>query len=199
MSFGGTMREGDIRIALRDRLGSEHAHDSEDTRIISELGLCNHKVRVDVAVVNGLISGYEIKSDVDTLERLPVQSEWYSRTLDRVCVVVTHKFVTKIEKHIPSWWGILCAVSLDGNVALEEIRDGQDNIEHNPYCVAQFLWREEAIEVLEEYDLCSGLKNKPRHVVWERLAAGLPIDTLRKEVRLKLKSRDDWRVVQPQS
>jgi hypothetical protein len=187
------MREGDIRIALKRDLGIEHPTNSI---VISELGLCNHRVRVDVAVINGFVSGYEIKSEADTLERLPVQAEWYSRTLDRVCMVVAPKFISKIERNIPQWWGIRCAIPEGDVINIEIIREEQENQGHDPYCVAQFLWREEALQVLAEYNLDIGLKNKPRHIVWERLAAELPIDCLREEVRLKLKCRENWRADQ---
>lgn len=188
---GGFMREGDIRIALKNRLDFEHPYDS---KIISELGLCSHKVRVDVAVVNGFVSGYEIKSEADTLERLPVQVEWYSKTLDRVCIVVAPKFISKIEQHIPEWWGIRCAIPNGDSVDIELRRPEGDNIAHDPYCVAQFLWLEEAFEVLESYGLSKGMKGKPRRLVWEKLAIELPLDHLRDEVRSRLKARENWRV-----
>jgi hypothetical protein len=71
-----------IRPALRSRLLVEHAHDPE-TVLIEELGLRRGLVRVDIAVVNGLLHGYEIKSDRDSLRRLAKQVDVYSAVLDR--------------------------------------------------------------------------------------------------------------------
>jgi hypothetical protein len=127
------------------------------------------------------------------LERLPVQVEWYSKTLDRVCVIVAPKFVSKIEQHIPDWWGIRCAVFAESSVVIETLREETDNSTHDPYCVAQFLWLEEAIEVLESYGLSDGLKGKPRRIVWQKLANELPLERLREEVRSRLKARENWR------
>jgi hypothetical protein len=51
-------------------------------------GLDHGQVFVDVAVINGEIHGYELKSERDTLERLPRQVEVYSAVLGRATLVV---------------------------------------------------------------------------------------------------------------
>ena len=73
------MRDIDIRRRLRadERL---HPWDS-NTRIVEELGLCQGVARVDLAVVNGTIHGYEIKSERDTLTRLSGQAEIYNHII----------------------------------------------------------------------------------------------------------------------
>lgn len=62
MSNNLVLGDSDIRPVLRSRLRLKHANDT-DTVVIEELGLCRGQVRVDVSVVNGLLHGYEIKSD----------------------------------------------------------------------------------------------------------------------------------------
>src|SRR5262249_26817602 len=76
-----------IRPGLRSWLRLKHA-DESDTVLIEELGLCRGRVRVDVAVVNGLLHGYEIKSDRDSLRRLAGQVEVYGKVLDRATLVI---------------------------------------------------------------------------------------------------------------
>jgi hypothetical protein len=49
--------------------------------MLDEFGLEHGEVRVDVAVINGELHGYEIKSERDTLERLPRQVKAYSAVL----------------------------------------------------------------------------------------------------------------------
>ncbi len=80
------MRDPDIRQKLRADIERQHRADP-DTLIVDELGLCQGAVRVDLAVVNAALHGYEIKSERDTLVRLPGQQEGYSRALDFVTVV----------------------------------------------------------------------------------------------------------------
>jgi hypothetical protein len=67
------MRDGDIRAALHAHLIVEH-QEEPDTRFLDELSLCG-LVRVDVAVINGTLAGYELKSDQDTLRRLPASTQ----------------------------------------------------------------------------------------------------------------------------
>src|SRR5262249_38903872 len=80
------MRDGEIQAALHARLVGEHQGEP-DTRFLDELSLCG-LVRVDVAVINGTLAGHELKSDRDTLRRLPAQVEVYSKVLDRATFVV---------------------------------------------------------------------------------------------------------------
>ena len=69
----------------RKILRRQHAH--KDTLVIDELGLQHGKCRADIAVVNGHLVGYEIKSSSDSLSRLKQQVESYNAVFDRVFIV----------------------------------------------------------------------------------------------------------------
>src|SRR4051812_2250535 len=71
------LRDKEIREAVRTKLLEIHKEE-RGTAIIDELSLCQGDARVDLAVVNGSLSGYEIKSDRDTLVRLPNQQTKYA-------------------------------------------------------------------------------------------------------------------------
>lgn len=77
--------DADVRRALRRQLAQDHHPPA--TRIIEELGLDEGSVRIDVAVVNGRLLGYEIKSDRDTLDRLREQACVYCSVFDEVVLV----------------------------------------------------------------------------------------------------------------
>ncbi len=81
------MRDRDVRMALHHKVLMDH-HEDSNTLVLDELGLRHGICRVDIAVVNSYLHGYEIKSDADTLERLPSQISVYSAVLDRVTLVV---------------------------------------------------------------------------------------------------------------
>ena len=68
------MRDPEIRRQLRCRLEQEFGNDA-NALILDELGVCCGRVRADMAVVNGELKGFEIKSDQDTLLRLRSQVE----------------------------------------------------------------------------------------------------------------------------
>src|SRR3990170_1714739 len=80
-----------IRASLRSRLLGQHGQDA-DTVLIEELGLRRGQVRIDIAVVNGLLHGYEIKSDRDSLRRLGTQVAIYGKVLDQATLVVGDRF-----------------------------------------------------------------------------------------------------------
>jgi hypothetical protein len=186
------MRDIDIRRKLRvDR----RLHFGEaDTRIVEELGLCQGIARVDIAVVNGSIHGYEIKSERDTLERLPAQIDIYSRALDLVTVVTAPTHVEKVRKMVPQWWGIWTAVQGKEGLRLRSSRKALQNPDVIPFALAQLLWREEALEVLDKYGLANGMRSKPRQELWHRLASGLPLEDLGNIVRDRLRRRGaNWR------
>jgi len=74
-----------------------------DTLIIDELGLAHAKVRIDIAVINGSIHGFEIKSAADTLARLPKQLATYEECLEMLTIVCADKHVPEVRKLAPSW------------------------------------------------------------------------------------------------
>jgi len=55
----------DIRAALKDKLRKEYA--GTNTIIVDKLPICWGDTRVDIAVVNCSLHGYEIKSDRDNI------------------------------------------------------------------------------------------------------------------------------------
>jgi hypothetical protein len=187
------MRDIDIRRALRAKL--EQLHRGEpDTLLGQELGLCQGFARVDLAVVNGSVHGYEIKSEQDTLARLPGQAEIYNRTLDFVTIVAARAHANKISNIVPSWWGIWNAVQDDRGVRLETSREPSKNPNIDPFALAQLLWRDEALQALADRDLATGMRSKPRDELWRRLASELTLEELGCIVRDRLKHRGaDWR------
>lgn len=186
-----SVRDLDIRVALRAQLEETHKGES-DTLIRNELGLCLGQSRVDIAVINGRITGYEIKSERDTLTRLPGQVELYSRVLDEAWIVTSRKHALRMQEHVPPWWGILEAVQEESLVRLLQVQQPHENPQVDPYSVAQLIWREEAFAVLERYELAGGLRRATRFKLWEVLAENLPPQTLAKEVRSALKARQHW-------
>lgn len=186
------VRDLDIRRALCEHLALLHKEDP-GTRVIEELGLCQGMARVDVAVINGLLSGYEIKSERDTLRRLPGQQAVYNDAFDRVTVVSSGRHLDALRARIPEWWGLIEAFVDDGAVRLRDLREPRPNPGIDPFAVSRLLWRDEALDVLCDAGLDGGLHSKARVFLWRKLAAALPLPTLTERVREKIKARGDWR------
>ncbi len=185
------MRDRDVRVALRRILDAEHLNDA-DTRIVEEMGIWSGTVRIDMAVINGRLTGYELKSDRDTLERLPTQAELYSKVFDEVCLVVGSKHAGRARRIIPRWWGVVVATSSKGGVALERVRECKPNPAPDPLLVARLLWRDEALAALKDINLDRGYRSKSVAALHERLATSVPFADLSAIVRTALKRRDGW-------
>jgi hypothetical protein len=187
------MKDRDIRAQLRLYLMAQHEGDA-NTILLDELGLCQGESRVDMAVVNGSLNGYEIKSERDTLSRLPVQQNIYGKTLDTVTIVTGSNHLMAVLEKVPIWWGVIEACNSDYGVELKIVREGRQNQTVDSYSVLQLLWRDEAYEELEQRGLSRGLKGKPRHILWRKLAESLTQQEVSEAVRRQLKSRTKWRV-----
>jgi hypothetical protein len=190
--YGERMRDSHVRSALRRDLDALHAAERSSTRFVDELGLCG-QVRVDVAVVNGALSGYELKSASDNLRRLPTQVEVYSRVLDFATLVVAENHAEHALPLLPGWWGVTCATWDGCEVQLQQLREAQPNPAIDALSLAQLLWRDEVLDELASRDLDKGFRSKSRNVLAERLAQQLSLDELRATVRDRLKGRQGWR------
>jgi hypothetical protein len=187
------VRDLDVRKALHASLQLEHASDLANTRFVDELDLCG-EVRVDVAVVNGNLSGYELKSAKDTLKRLPKQVDFYSKVLDYAVLVVADNHHDGAVGMIPDWWGVTVAVAdAEGSVALEVLRVPDFNPGIDAAHLSRLLWRDEILAELTRLGLDRGVRSKPRRILWERFASSVPLDEVRDAVRRCLKARTTWR------
>lgn len=188
-----------IRKALKRRLGAEQTHTNADTMLFEELGLCRGLVRADIAVVNGSLHGYEIKSDLDSLRRLQNQVDVYSKVLDYATLVVGDRLLNRALKAIPETWGVLRAYLGQDDIYFETIRNSRHNPDRDPRALAELLWFEEAIELLEQFDALRGVRGKPRRILWDRISERVRIEDIAAAVRGALKLRARGEVVQPPS
>lgn len=161
--------------------------------IVEELALARGKVRLDVALVNETLSGFEIKSDVDSLERLPRQLSVYGRVLDELTLVTTPKHLDRSIEQIPSWVGILVASMPSKAVRLRTVRRPRRSPNTDPYVLAQLLWRSEALSLLESQGAADGVRSKSRHIIAQKIAETIPISSLKAAAADTLRTRSNWR------
>ena len=191
-------RDRDVRVALHATVLNKHRSEP-DTLVLDELGLWYGTARVDIAVVNGSMHGYEIKSDHDTLDRLEAQAAIYSRVLDEITLVVGPRHLEHAQQTIPEWWGITIARKTQRSTRFKTHRRAKMNRQVDALAVAAMLWCEELIEELERHGAARGVRGKARAIMAERLASTLSLDELRATVRRRLKARADWRGVARQT
>lgn len=184
--IGKHANDADVRALLKEYLHSAH---TSDTLLIDELGLCHGNVRVDVAAVNGELSGFEIKSPSDTLARWAKQRRIYSKVVDRAWLVASMKTLAVAEP--PEWWGQIAIFELDDRLALRIVKPASVNPKPDALSIAKLLWRDEALAALKSAGRARGVMTKPRRVIWRRLIESVPMEELRASVRAALKQRPE--------
>lgn len=186
-----------IRTALKEKLEIEHRNDSR-LKIIEELGVSHGTARVDIAVVNGVIHGYEIKSDMDTLQRLPEQMNIYNSVFTQMTLVVGKNHLYEAINIIPDWWGVTVAkLDTNGSVVFNCIRKAGNNLNQDSVSMARLLWKDEALELLEKEGEADGLRSKCRSNIYEKLSKIFDQKTLEDKVRETIFFREDWRSDSP--
>jgi hypothetical protein len=149
--------------------------------------------RIDVAAINGRITGCEIKSARDNFARLESQARLYSSVLDTAILVVEGEAASRRASGIvPEWWGLWSASETEQRVGFSVLREPLPNPAPDAFSIAQLTWRDEAYRILDRRQLAGGLRKASRWMLWQALADQLPLSMLQREVREAIKARPDW-------
>lgn len=182
------MKDRDIRQILGRFELKKYLEDPE-SKVVEELRLAVARAQIDIAVINGHLHGYEIKSASDTLTRWPDQLEAYTKIFDYLTVVTEEKHAKKLLKTIPDWVGLVVCDSS----GTKRVKKDRVNKNKQGFYLAKLLWREEIIDLLKFYRL--PYRSKDRNwILCEILAENLSIREISTQVREKLKLRMDWKV-----
>lgn len=184
----GWLTESAVKQLLRRELLSTASQPSE---AVYEFWVPTTNARADVAMIGARIEGFEIKTERDTLKRLPRQAEAYMRLFDRCHAVLAHRHVENAIKILPPWWGVLVIPS-DGGPNLVRAREGDANQRVDPETLVRLLWRDEAYSALCGF----GVSPDPRAGrlrLWELLLGLLDLEALKFVVRKALLQRDPAR------
>jgi len=194
------MKDQDIRSVLKAELLRKYAGD-DNTLILDELGVRHGMARLDLVVVNHRLHGYEIKSDLDSLIRLPDQIKIFSSVTDRMTLVVGYRHAYRALEMVPDWWGVRLAEpnGASGSVVLNNARAPRDNPCVDINAQVALLWRDEALAMLEEVGAANGVRSKSRAAIYQRLVEVSKSDFLPVRIRQQLRLRKAWRVAERQT
>jgi hypothetical protein len=162
-------REPEIRAGLKawiaETLGPRAA-------VIDELAIKHGKYRVDVCAITDRLHGYEIKSDQDTLKRLPAQSKHFSLVFHRMTLVIGPGLLGPAIAEVPHWWGIMLVTrDRDGGATFTVLREAQENPKPNYRWVVRLLWRGELTTCLND----QGVRGYSKLKYWQ--VANLMLDS----------------------
>lgn len=186
------MKDGDLRTALKRELQLQHACDP-NTLIIEELGVRHGSSRVDLAVVNGTLHGYELKSDRDSLRRLPEQLAAYVAVFDLMTIVVGERHLRRAVDLIPDWWGVKVARYESCGVFFCDLKLPITNPAPDPMSVARLLWRDEALALSRELSFLPERSRTGRDRIYAHLVQHSDFGWMRAKVRDCLRKRPSWR------
>lgn len=189
----------DIRLLLFRELANRPEFISDpETIIINELDVCFGNAIIDVAAINEQIYGFEIKSEQDSLGRLPVQASFYAKVFNRISLVTVEKHCSKAQEILPSYWGIDCVYEKDGCLIIENLRPAGTNEEIDTVSLLMFLWKNELLELLYNNGIAKGIKSKTRIALARKAAEELPEELISAFVKHKLKNRKAWKALRLQ-
>lgn len=170
-------------------------HNCQNTIVVDELGLIHGKNRIDIAVFNGCLHGYEIKSAKDNLDRFPNQLSVYRECLEKLTFVVAPTHLEAVSSMSPQWCGILLAEKGErGGITFSTIRRAQKNPEVSAVSFAHLLWKSEAIELLGRLGIERDKQNVSRSELYKQLSELASIEELSAWIKEQFMKRDTWRV-----
>lgn len=191
------MLDKDVRNAVKKKVIKQHLNDPS-TLVVEELGLDFGRNRVDIAVVNGELHGYELKSDSDNLIRLPAQVLSYSAVMDKATLVVGEKHAKEAIDMIPNWWGIkIASMTNNGSISLLTERRNKKNRNILPLELVKLMWKDELLETLStKIEIDWKIRKMKRNDIYHLMIDTFSIDEIRDYVRLAMKSRTGWRYLE---
>lgn len=184
--------DSEIRLHLSKQLSREH--DWASTILVEELGLDHGRTRIDIAVLNSSLHGFEIKSSRDTLRRLPSQLSVYSAVLEKLTLVVAPDHLEALDRMLPSWCGVLVAEKRGPDrLGFRQLKESSQNPNPDPFRIAHLLWKSEALSLLRKYDAVGVSARSNRVQLYERIARHVSTSDLIAYIRQCFVARENWR------
>jgi hypothetical protein len=174
------LSEGDVRRRI-SRFIREGNWKRSDV-LIPEYYVENASRRADLVTANGYLVAYEIKSDLDDLDRLNGQIEVFSRNFEAVTVACTSRHIKAVLEMVPEFVGVTCVtehtVTVQREAATCEIKDQDIWLSHLPISAIRDALSSRSIEC----------PRQGRDVILQVARSNLSISELRSEVLKYLKT-----------
>ena len=177
------MKDKAIRTVIFDYL----EENTEKIRIFEESPI--NSSRCDFYTVTDRLTGYEIKSDADSYERLSRQIKDYDAYFDENYLVVGASHSSSAEKKIPSYWGVICITDADEGFIVDITRTAEKNPKLKRKNQILKLWNSEIAAILKRNRL-PVYRGKSKSFKAGVLIKKLDDDKLRGEICAELFERD---------
>ena len=170
---------------IRSMLSAELQQVPCANKLVNEFWIPRTNERADLVEVGPGLRAFEIKSQHDSLRRLPRQIEAYGRLFDQCSLVVAERHAAKAESLVPGWWGF--AVVLPGEcLQIEHVRSADENENVDSETLVRLLWRGEVQAALARLGRES---SSGRFAMWIQLLESVETTELKSIVRSALLNR----------
>ncbi len=124
-----------------------HRHSHKTATLLTEVAVSECKA--DLVLINGTTVAYEIKTELDSLERLATQLQAYRRAFDKVYVVTHQTCADRLSQQLPEGVGL---ISLTNRYTLVEAKSAASNCNRiDPAVVFDILRRSEYVAVVRRH------------------------------------------------
>ena len=168
---------------IKDILQAYIEAEERDVRIYREKKIGS--AVCDVMAVTDILTGYEIKSDLDNFSRLSSQINAYDMFFNKNYIVVGAGRAKSVAGKIPDYWGIICIDS--GSVSC--VREARVNRNAREEQQLSMLWEVELRNLLIRNNM-PAYALKGRQFIIERLAQSVCKSVLFCQIAAELKTRN---------
>ncbi|VVA47758.1 hypothetical protein SERVES_01475 [Serratia ficaria] len=179
------LREQDVKIAFIDWLYKKGLLD--DATIINEMVVANWSRRADLAVANGHLQAFEIKSDFDSLKRLDGQLEIFTSRFEKVTVVCAPRFTYEVKKKVTPEVGVIEYFHDSKGIQFKIVQRGRTSPIANKKIYISFLLKKELQSLLVENNI--KFFSESGRSVLEKIAENISLSKIRLFVLSAIKKR----------
>ena len=180
------------------RLGVDVGGTFTDVLLINEATSEFHTAKVPSTPADsslGVLHGIELKSDLDTLERLRDQARAARPRFRRLVLVVGERHYASAVEALPRWWGVWLARETDtGPELITDIspaREAKENPRFNRLAQSKLLWKAELKTLLAREGIDLDGPPETRSGLAKVAASELTVGTVEAEIVRALQARRD--------
>lgn len=185
MSAETASTERDIKVALISKLYEKGL--LEDAALINEMVVANWSRRADLAVANGHLQAFEIKSDFDSLKRLDGQLSTYISRFEKVTVVCASRFTEEVLRRTHPRVEVLEVIGSNEGISFRLVRRGKLHRLQDRQILLGFLLKTEIQMLLKQSNI--GFEADCARYVLEKLATAISPSKIRTFLLAALKQR----------
>lgn len=188
------LNEAALKAKCVDFLLSAHTGPMDDYVLVNELPFADGKRRADIVELNDSMNVFEIKSDLDSLDRLQEQIYDYKSCFDTVTIVTTEKHLHTIRSRRLLSEGI--GLLLVRGDEIVRIRKATPYRRFNKYALASFMHTKDLNNLIKSLGVV-GFSNMTITQRRQHISQVLPKDELRGHAinslkQVHKKSSDDF-------